>query len=561
MHETATSTSDGKTRMVQVAFAAGLPGFVVAIYLWPAYHPFPGWPPGRTVAELPPYWAQVNHHFFFVVYSFVAMGLVTVFEWDLFFPDRLDVFVLGTLPIAPSRLFLARVSAIAILLAGFLFDSNFLAPIVLPMATDPPQLSRFLLGHVSAVAFAGLFGAGLVLALEGALLAVLGERWFRHVSLLLQGACVAAFLVLLLLFPVLTGVTPAMLQSAGAVVRWFPPFWFLGWYQERLPAEGNLPWGDLAWRGVIATVVVWGVAIVAYPLAHVRRVRALVEGASSTGRQSPLLRPWHRLAHFTVARSPLRRAVFHFIGQTLLRVPRYRIYLVLYCGAGFSLLVASILRFNVHGGAIRAEVSADGIRIATGIVAFWVIAGLRSTFASPGNAQGGWIFRSIHGNPPRFEEALERLDAASVWVLACGETITLAATALLQSIAPAELRNWNSLAAQLLTGAGMALLLTDAFFLNVTAVPFTGEQAGVEHNLAFTVLRYFTFFPFVTWFSLMSEKWMEAGGARLGIALASIALAHLWLRKRRRDTVRIYANQLPVEEGEEDFPMRLGLRY
>ena len=32
-HETASPDGDAKTRLVQIAFAAGLPGFVVAIYL------------------------------------------------------------------------------------------------------------------------------------------------------------------------------------------------------------------------------------------------------------------------------------------------------------------------------------------------------------------------------------------------------------------------------------------------------------------------------------------------------------------------------------------------
>ena len=46
------------------------------------------------------------------------MGIVTVFEWDMFFPDLLDLWVLKTLPIAERRAFLARVAAIAIFVAG-----------------------------------------------------------------------------------------------------------------------------------------------------------------------------------------------------------------------------------------------------------------------------------------------------------------------------------------------------------------------------------------------------------------------------------------------------------
>src|SRR5260370_842666 len=98
-HETASPDGDAKTRLVLIAVATGLPGFVVALYLWPVYHPFIDSLQKHGPVPGPSYWLRVNHHFFFVVYSFVAMGIVTVFEWDMFFPDFLDLFVLTTLPI------------------------------------------------------------------------------------------------------------------------------------------------------------------------------------------------------------------------------------------------------------------------------------------------------------------------------------------------------------------------------------------------------------------------------------------------------------------------------
>lgn len=558
-HESASATGDGKARLVQIACAAGLPGLMVAVYLWPVYHPWPG----KNGAIVPPsYWAQANHHFFFVMYSFVAIGLVTVFEWDLFFPDLLDVFVLGTLPIPPLRQFAARVSAIAVLIGGFLLDANLLAILVLPLATDPPRLGALLLGHASAVALAALFAAGLVLALQGALLAVLGEKLFRRISLVLQGAMVAAFLILLLLFPVLSGVMPELLQSGSMASRWFPPFWFLAVFQQHLPDASTLPaWQELAHRGMLTTIAVWAVAVAAYPLAHVRRVIALVHGTSSRRRRNWLLTPFNRLLHATILRAPLRRGVFHFITQTILRVPRYRIYLVLYCGVGISLVIAAILRLDVKQGHLEASFSADGMRASIGILAFWVVAGLRSTFVSPGNQQGGWIFRTIHGRPPVYAAARHQLQAATVWALVTSSVVTLSAIAAFQLIAPEELRTWNSLAAQVVTGLGLCILLTDAFFVNVTNIPFTGERPAQESNLAFTVLRYYSTFPFVTPASVGCEYLMERGGAQLGIALTVIVIAHLWLRKRHRDIVRLDCDQIALEEGEDDFPMRLGLRY
>jgi hypothetical protein len=155
-HETASPDGDAKARMVLIACAAGLPPFVVATYLWPPYHAFiriknPGVPGDELILPgLPPYWVQVNHHWFFVVCSFAAMGIATVFQWDLFFPDLLDVLVLKTLPISARRLFFARIAAIAVLIAGFLFDANVLATVALPAAIDPPSLPRFLAAHVLA---------------------------------------------------------------------------------------------------------------------------------------------------------------------------------------------------------------------------------------------------------------------------------------------------------------------------------------------------------------------------------------------------------------------------
>ena len=117
---------------------------MVALYLCPVYHPFTGWPPGRPFdAGPPPYWLQVNHHFFFVLYSFVAMGIVTVFEWDMFFPDLLDIFVLTTLPIRIADFFWRASPPSRFSSSAFSSTPIFLAPLVLPAAIDPPNLPRF----------------------------------------------------------------------------------------------------------------------------------------------------------------------------------------------------------------------------------------------------------------------------------------------------------------------------------------------------------------------------------------------------------------------------------
>jgi hypothetical protein len=430
------------------------------------------------------------------------------------------------------------------------------------MSTDPPHILNLLGGHLAAVAASGLFAAAFIVALQSALLAVLGERFFRRISLILQGAAVTVLLVLFLLFPVLSGVTPALLQSHNNFALWFPPFWFLGLYQVVLDNGATLPvFHELALRGCAALLAVALIGVGAYPLAYFRRVKYLLEGAPPRAGRSSVMAPLNGMLHALVVRGPVRRAVFHFINQTLLRVQRYRIYLVLYGGVGLSVLIATVLRLTVSNGHLRAEASADGIRVAVGIVAFWVTTGLRTAFVSHGNQRGNWIFRFTHGRPAHFGAAMDELVAAKVWVLLCSLAVTEAAVCLLRFVSLAELLSVPATAAQLLVGAGVCLLLTDAFFANVMIVPFTGEAVGEAPNLAFTLLKFFTFFPFVTGAALLTELWTEAGWQHFGAAVVAIVVIHLWLRYRHREQVRINSAQAEIEEGEDEFPMRLGLRY
>jgi hypothetical protein len=286
-----------------------------------------------------------------------------------------------------------------------------------------------------------------------------------------------------------------------------------------------------------------------------------VEGPGTCSTRNWLRRPLDSLFHFTVIRAPVRRAVFHFISQTVLRVPRYRIYLVLYGGVGLSVVATAILRFAVVHETVRMTIFADGIRAALGIVAFWVIAGMRMAFVSSGNQQGSWAFRIVHGRPPDFIPAMQQLLAAKAWVLLWACAVTMATLIALRTVSTPSLLTWPSTASQIVVAFGMCLLLTDVLFLNVTIVAFTGEPTRGQSNLAFTVLKYFTFFPVVAALPVAVEPWVQQSGQHMIAAVLVIAAAHLALRFRYQAIVRQHCNLPGLEDDEEEFPMKLGLRY
>ena len=70
-----------------------------------------------------------------------------------------------------------------------------------------------------------------------------------------------------------------------------------------------------------------------------------------------------------------------------------------------------------------------------------------------------------------------------------------------------------------------------------------------------------SFFPLVTAVALVAEQWIEEGWQHFGAAVIAIVVSHLWFRYRHREQVRLHSAQAELEEGEDDFPMRLGLRY
>jgi hypothetical protein len=562
-HETASSDGDAKTRLVQIAFATGMPGLMVAMYLWPVYHPVIQFRRNHPFSPaLPGYWLQVNHHFFFVLYSFVAIGIVTVFEWDMFFPDLLDMWVMKSLPIKESRIFAARVIAIAILISGFLLDANFMAILVLPSAIDPPNLGRFLLAHTLSVAASGLYAAALVLAFQGVLLSVFGERLFRKVSLLMQSLTITALLMLLFLFPVLSETVPVLVSSSSRYALFCPPLWFLGMYESILASSAALPgFLQLVHVGITALLITGALAVAAYPVAYLRRVRQLVEGPpsrSARGWTSTLL---NRILHAAIVRLPLRRAIFHFISQTVLRVPRYRVYLMLYAGVGLSVLAAALLRLSVAHGVVHLAFSPDGTRTSLAITAFWTIAGFRVAFTSAGNRMGNWVFRIVHGRPPQFESAAAQLDAAMNWVLLWTGILTIGVGMALRSISPPEMLTRTATAAHFLVGLSMCVLITDALFLNVMTVAFTGEPDRDQPNLALIVLKYFTFFPVAVAIPLIVEPWIAAKSAHMFAAIVAVAAGHVILRTRHRAAVREHCNMPALEDDEQEFPMKLGLRY
>ena len=543
---------DGETLplIMTVAWAIALPTLVATIFLFPAYHAFRPRPP------IPPFWGRVADHYGFVMYSWVVMGAITAFEWDLLVPNVLDVFVLSVLPIAERRLLLARVVAILTFLGLFLIGTSSLGTIFFPLATEPSDVPRAYAAHFVAVMTAGLCSASMVLALQGLLISLLGARLFRAISSFLQSLIMMVLSTVLFLFPVFARSLEALIQLGSTAVRCFPPFWFLGIYESIVGGPAALPaFTQLAHTGYQATALLMMLAVITYPLAYARSTRQAVEGSIAPNTRSRLVQPAIRVLHAMLVRTASRRAVYHFISQTLFRSQRHRLYLAMYAGIGIALSCVWIVLLRVEGGHIRIAVSPSGVRLAVPALAFWIVAGLCTSLLSPADPAGSWVFRLIHGKPTS-----EHLAATKLWVLLWAMVTTLGAVAVLQLTSSPELRAPREVVTQFLLSAGICLLLTDAFLLQTATIPFT--EARVPHNtdLGFILLRYIVFFPVLVVATVNYEWWIEVSAAHLVITALGIIAAHFALRyvqwRIRRERVSRMVTQ---EDGEVSRVLGLSL--
>jgi hypothetical protein len=543
------ASDDETKRVMQIACAVALPTLIVSLFLFPSYHAFPPAPLHR------PFWSQAGDHSFYVIYAFVLMGAVTVYEWDLLFPDILDIFVLSVLPIPSRKLFFARVSALAIFLLLVQFGTSILGTIFLPLAAEQHNFLRHLFSHFVAVTMSGIFAATTFLSLQGILLNTIGEGLFRRITPLLQGFSVMFLLAVLLLCPTVASSLEALLASGGSTVRYFPPFWFLGVY-EYLLGGASTPaiFQALARTGCYALLLMSACTLLTYPLAYRRRVRQLIEGSAATSAKASGTNPIRRLIHATILRHPSQRAVFHFISQTILRSQHQRISLAIFGGLSVALALAQMITLKAEPGHTRIALLPDGIRSAIPILAFFTVAGLRSVLAGPVDLRGSWLFRVLIGRPRS-----GHLSGAYLWISLTTFLIGSITALLLHTLSPASMQIPRIATGQILVAVGLAFLIPDVLLFSVRTIPFTHLHKSSVNDLPLAVLRYLVLFPIFVTILITKEAWIEASTLHLLATIILIVGTHLLLKRAHANLLAQSTLDTPPDESDE-FPQRLGLR-
>jgi hypothetical protein len=503
---------DTLTTIVRALSIVAVPGMMIAFFMQNQY-------PQRTP------WGSIEDQYFFVLFSFVVMGGVAIFEWEMLFPDRTDFLILSPLSLRPLQMLVAKVVALIGFLGLFLVGCNLFGTLMLPGITRHvvvvnghvlirAEFWRQVGAHGAAVLMAGMFAALLFLALGGVLLCVLSAAQFRVVSPILQMLSVAVLALLMLQYVQYGSSLQAMLSAPLGRARWLPPLWFLGVYEflfhgEAAPAFAR----EMARYAVCGTVTAGLVVLLTYPLAWARMRRMAMEGGGSRRRQPS--RWLDRLIHELVRR-PGERAVFHFIGQTIVRNNRYQVYLAMYCGTGLAIAAACAVTYRVSGGSLHATLSTKGLHVMMPLLLFWVIAGLRSAFAFPLSLSARWVFRITGVSIGQCTAAARKS------VLLCA-VVVMSCIALLLGAAGWDPRQ---MLVQVVCGLCLSMLLTDGFFLFQNSVPFTQPRMPGKTSLPLMLTLYVGVLPPFLFGVVHVELQMEKDLSRLLLVGVATAVVH-----------------------------------
>ena len=438
-NDTVQVEGDTTTTIARAVAIVTIPGLLVAFFLQNQY-------PQRSL------WGRVEDQYFFVLLSFVVMGAVTIFEWEMLFPDRIDFLVLTPLPVRGGQLMIAKVLALLCFLLVFLIGANLFGALVYPAICNG-QFAHQLLAHSVAVIVAGSFSSCAVLVIVGLLRCCLSDRLFRLTTPVVQATLTAALSLLVIQYVRYGDSVGSLLSSSSPAARLIPPFWFLGIYDHLLYGS-SAPAFAMSFSQIAESMIGGCVflAIALYPLTWTKMHRMSTEG--SHNQTTPPAGILGGLVHLAVRR-PQERAMFHFLGQTIRRSTRYQTYLSMYAGTGLALATSCTVALSASQSGVILSPSRFGQHAVLPLLIFWTTAGLQMAYAFPAALQARWVFR-VTGSDPR-----DLVMAGWRWLLMI---VLLLSTVILCML---SLFHWSpkSFAIQILASLCIGFSLADAFSL------------------------------------------------------------------------------------------------
>ncbi|HTF64668.1 MAG TPA: hypothetical protein VK638_18465 [Edaphobacter sp.] len=486
---------------------------------------------GRHLATLSGAWT--GEHFFIETTMTIA-GLIMVLNWDSAFPDRRDVLVLAPLPVRPSTLLLAKISALFAAPALAMIAFNLFIGIAWPLLFISGSGGFF--GALRAwpaywftIFLGGVFFVFTVLTVQGIAASLLPRQLFLRLSALLQAGTLCLLLSVYFLEPSLESPAALTAPQNQRLLAWLPSYWFLGLFHQ---LNGSMhpalvPLVRRAWTGLAVSTLGAGSALL---LSYLRMLPKIIE-------QPDILPGARGFSWSPYVGNALESALTLFSLRTLLRNRQHRMILSFYLGIGLAIVIGySQTRFAglvpVRGGVSTTFLLASILMMILTVLAIRVVASI------PISLPANWIFRVTEVRPAHLYLRAVRFS----WVVLGVAPILLILSGAFLASYP-----WQQVLGHLVTMLFLGMLLVELCLYTFQKIPFTCSYLPGKANI------HFVFWACLLFFIRLLKEGANFESRMLGhrmscvlmiLFLAVVAAGTRWLTKVRMNP----AKELEFEE-------------
>lgn len=541
-----TPGADSTAVVVRALGLLATPGMMVALYLMPRYVELEI----RSPQLLPA--ARRFDQMMFLTLATSIMGFVAALEWDALFPDRLDYQVLTQFPIRQRTAFAAKVTSLVAFLLLFTAAVNFLPALLFPFIAPAGKgahwydVLQFALVNATVLLCASALVFLAVMAIQGILLNLLPERWFRIASGYAQFGVMASMITILLLYPRATQILqPGKTLDA---LRLYPPAWFVA-LSERWMHRSNFFFEPLADRALNALALCGVLAAVFYAIAYRRHVGRSLESMEESRSAGLLVRIRDIVLSRFVSRSQTEFGVLVFTWNTLFRSSAHKLIFSAYMGVAAALVVWELVSlFAKRSYAVALEPIPELLCIPL-VLSFITLSAMRFVFPRPAELKANWLFRLAE-----HKQSGDGLVAAEKIMLCLG----ILPVVLLPLPLHWSLWGWRVAAVHCAYTLLLGLILRGFLLLDFRKLPFTCAFAPAGPGAVAWGTIYFFVFSTYAYSMAKLERWMLDRPVRLGVMFACLAVA-LGVVEYLRSGLTRSDHELVFEDAIEPAVRVLGL--
>lgn len=507
----------------------------------------------------------LNDKFLYISLAMLITALIAASQWDALALDHRDAAILDPLPVRPTIVRWAKLTAVAMLGAAAAIAVNVFPSVVFPwmLSFSLRQMSaadvfRMIAIHAMVTVTAAAFGYLATMTFRESLNAILGPKLFFRLSPAFQSATIVVLGSLLLLLPPVS--TSAGLNGFSGWRAQLPPMSFVALYEvasrgfivdlprtglhPRMARRDPEPTGRYQERRPLflpmarrVQTMFAGMIVLLVAAAIINGFRAPTGGAllTASGRRRARVAA---LAGRMLARHPAARAGFHFALATLFRHKTHRLTLACAAAAALAMTLFVLSRIDLQSARLTS-----GVLVIQPLLYGSLLVGFRHLVRVPAELRANWAVQLAWRNHQRqFADGVAR---AGLVALALPAILIVIPVVALAADTPTALAH----AAIGLVGAAV---FVEALMVFYDKVPFVCNYVPGGAKAVVPVFA-IAFLIGANIFARLELSMLHGTNVTGGLALLLVMFVALRIASRRKRE-----SEIDFNEGAETFS-QLGL--